>query len=492
MNENQDSYRQIVKATSLFGGVQVFNIFIAIGRSKAIAVLLGPTGMGIAGLLNTTLGLITSITSLGLGTSAVKDISSANSTENHEKIIPLVISFRRLVWATGLLGTLLTLVLSGWLSRITFGNDDYRLAFIWISITLLWNQLSSGQLVLLQGMRKLKYLARANMIGSFLGLVFVLPLYYFYGIDGIVPGIIVTSIVSMVIARFYAGKIKIGHQPVTFRETLNLGKGVLILGFAISLTGMMDQLVAYIIRIYISNTGGVDQVGLYNAGFAIINSYVGLIFTAMSTDYFPALCAKSEDNISCQRTVNHQAEIAILILSPLILMFLVFINWVTIILYSSKFVAINSMIHWAILGIFFKAVGWAIGYIFLAKGAVRIYFYTYVLSSVIMLGTNILGYKYWGLEGLGIAFLVSYFLVLFPGYLIARNKYNITLDSTLIRILLLQLFLAICAFVLVKILSTPYSYLAGIVLIIISCVYSYRELDKRVSIRPYIDRLLKR
>jgi hypothetical protein len=50
---NQSSYRSIMKATSVWG-VQVFYIVIAIVRSKIIAVLLGPAGMGIVGLLNST------------------------------------------------------------------------------------------------------------------------------------------------------------------------------------------------------------------------------------------------------------------------------------------------------------------------------------------------------------------------------------------------------------------------------------------------------
>ena len=45
MTEEQSSYRQIVKATSVFGGVQGFNILISIIRSKVVAVLLGPAGI---------------------------------------------------------------------------------------------------------------------------------------------------------------------------------------------------------------------------------------------------------------------------------------------------------------------------------------------------------------------------------------------------------------------------------------------------------------
>jgi O-antigen/teichoic acid export membrane protein len=88
------------------------------------------------------------------------------------------------------MGAVVTFILSPWLSHLTFGNKEYTAAFMWLSVTLLFNQLTSGQDVLLQGMRKLKYLAKANMLGSFVGLVISAPLYYYYRIDGIVPAII--------------------------------------------------------------------------------------------------------------------------------------------------------------------------------------------------------------------------------------------------------------------------------------------------------------
>src|ERR1017187_2971393 len=116
MSEQLSSYRQIMKATSIFGGVQVFTIIISIIRSKFIAILLGPTGMGIAGLLTLTTGLIGGLTNFGLGTSAVRDISYANGTGNETRIAIVVAVLRRLVWITGTLGTLVMLVLSSWLS----------------------------------------------------------------------------------------------------------------------------------------------------------------------------------------------------------------------------------------------------------------------------------------------------------------------------------------------------------------------------------------
>jgi O-antigen/teichoic acid export membrane protein len=66
------------------------------------------------------------------------------------------------------MGAVVTFILSPWLSHLTFGNKEYTAAFMWLSVTLLFNQLTSGQDVLLQGMRKLKYLAKANMLGRLL------------------------------------------------------------------------------------------------------------------------------------------------------------------------------------------------------------------------------------------------------------------------------------------------------------------------------------
>src|SRR5687768_10498329 len=125
MSEQKSSYRQIMKATSIFGGVQVFQIVIQIIRSKFIAVFLGPIGMGIAGLLTTTTNLITVLTGFGLGTSAVKDISAASATGNELRIATVNKVLQRFVWITGILGTLLTIVFSGWLSQVTFGNRSY-------------------------------------------------------------------------------------------------------------------------------------------------------------------------------------------------------------------------------------------------------------------------------------------------------------------------------------------------------------------------------
>ncbi len=482
MSDQQSSYRQIMKATSLFGGVQFFNIIISIIRSKVIAVLLGPAGMGIMGLLSSTINIIGSLTEFGLSVSAVKDIAEANSTRDRRRISIIITVFRRLVWITGTLGTLVVLVLAPWLSQLTFGNHNYTLAFIWISITLLFKQLSSGQLVILQGLRKLKHLAKASLSGSSLGLIVTLPLYYKWGVDGIVPGIIGTSIIALLGSWYFSRKVVVEPIKVTRTQTIVEGKGMLQMGFMISLSGILTVGSSYIVRIFISRTGGIDQVGLYNAGFAIINTYVGLVFTAMGTDYYPRLSAVAHDNKLSKQTINQQAEIALLILAPILIVFLTFIKWVVILLYSRQFVPVNSMIYWAALGVFFKAASWSIAFIFLAKGAGKLFFWNELVSEIYLLGFNLLGYHFWGLTGLGISFAISYFFYLVQVFFVSKIKYAFSFDSTFMKIFLVQFGVAILGFLSINYLNQPFAYILGSVLIIISGWYSIKELDKRLGL----------
>lgn len=482
MSEQQSSYRQIMKATSIFGGVQVFQIIIGIIRSKFIAVLLGPLGMGISGLLTSTTGFVGALTNFGLSTSAVRDISAAHGSGNETRLAIVAKVFRRWVWVTGLLGALLTAALSPWLSELTFGNKDYTFAFIWISITLLLNQISSGQSVLLRGMRKISYMAQAGMIGSIIGLFTTIPLYYFYGVKGIVPGIIITSVTTLVLTWYYAQKLDIKPVFVSKVRTLAEGKEMLKMGFMISLSGLIALGTSYIVRIFISNNGGVEQVGLYNAGFAIINTYVGMVFTAMGTDYYPRLSAVANNNKESHNVMNQQAEIAILILSPVIMGFLVFINWVIILLYSTKFIEINNMILYAALGMFFKAASWAIAFIFLAKGSSKLFFWNELTANIYLLAFNILGYKYFGLTGLGVSFMISYILYAIQVFVISRIKYDFTFTHEFYKIFSLQFSFAISCLVIVKLISDPYSYIVGSIIILVSTYYAYRELNKRINI----------
>jgi O-antigen/teichoic acid export membrane protein len=488
-NDSQSSYKKILKATSIFGGVQVINIIISIIRSKFIAVLLGPIGIGISGMLTATTGIIAGLTNFGLGTSAVRDISTAYESGNTKRISIVANVLNRWVWITGLFGMILTLLLSPWLSYLSFGNYDYTIAFLVLSITLLINQLNSGQLVVLQGSRKISLLAKANFAGSVIGLFTTIPLYYVWGMDGIVPALVIAAIVSFLISYYFRKKVVVEKIRVSKFRSIAEGKQMLKMGFLISVSGFITMGFSYLVRIFITREGNLAEVGLYNAGFAIISTYVGLIFTAMATDYYPRLSAVADDVKKANETINSQIEIALMILGPILVLFILFIQWIIQILYSDQFFAVNTMLVWAAIGMLFKAVSWSNAFFFLAKGSSKLFFWNELITNIYLTALNIIGYYYWGLTGLGYAFVLSYFIYMVQVYVITNRRFNFTLGKYAILILVTQLMFASISILILFYLTGSIFYTASTILFILNLLYSYYLLNKRIDIKNIVNKL---
>lgn len=465
---------------------------ISIIRSKVVALLIGPAGMGIFNLFTTTTGFISGLTNFGLSISSIKNVALASASGDSNKVGLIVGVLKKLLWATGILGMALTILFSPWLSKIVFGNNEYRIGFIWVSLSLLFQQLSSGNLVILQGLRKLKYLAKANLLGAIVGLVIAMPLYYLWRIDGIVPVIIISSFISMMIAWIYASKCKVPSIKIKTKEIIHEGKDMLSMGFMINLNGLVAIGVTFLLSIYIRNDGGLEQVGLYNAGFAILNSYVSMIFTAMYTDYYPRLSAVASSNENAASLINQEAEVAILILAPILALFMIFVHWVIILLYSREFIAINEMVQWAALGMYFKVASWSVATIFLAKGAAKLFLWNGLAQTLYTLVLNIIGYRLMGLEGLGISFLISFLIYAIQVYLVAKDKYGFSFQRQFYKIAFIQLILGLSCLLIIRLLISPWSYLLGSILIIASGLISIKELDKRIGILSVIKNKIQR
>jgi len=497
VSDNQQSYRKVLNATSLFGGVQVINIIISLVRSKVIALLIGPIGMGISNLLLTTMELINGLTNLGLERSAVKDISLANTNSNSKSVAKTISILKKLVWLTITIGVILMIALSPWLSEIAFGNKDYTISFIWISIALLFKQLSSSQLAILQGLRKLQYLAKANLLGNFIGLLITLPLYYFFRIDAIVPAIIIATFMSFIFTYYYSQKLDIAPVAISRKEAVSEGKGMINLGVMLSLSSMITLLVAYIIRIYIGSSNeteelGLIDVGLYSAGFVILNSYVGIIFNAMGTDYFPRLSEIANDIIKLRKTVLEQAIVAILLITPIIVVFLAFAPLIIVILYSNEFSPIVAMVTWGILGMIFKAVSWSMGYMIIAKGDSKVFIKTAIGFNAILLLINIVGYHYGGLEGIGISFFIYYIIHFITIRIITYYRYDFYFEKGFYKIFTFTVIMCFLAFSITFIPSSILKYSLMSLIIVVSCWYSHKELDKKVGLKDYLAGIFKR
>ena len=147
--KNDDTYFHILKYTSLFGGIQGLNILVGLVRNKLVAMILGPDGMGIVSLFNSTIRFISDSTGLGIPTSAVKNLSQSISEReaNIRDTVQLVRSWSLLA---ALVGLLACVILSPLLNDWTFSWGDHTLHFVLLSPVIALMAITGGEVAILK------------------------------------------------------------------------------------------------------------------------------------------------------------------------------------------------------------------------------------------------------------------------------------------------------------------------------------------------------
>lgn len=487
-----NNYKSIAKGNALFGGVQIYNIALGIFRNKIVAVLLGPEGMGIMGLLNSSLDIVRNATNFGLSISSVREVSIANASNDYDKVKTVNSVITKIVWLTGLLGTSVCFIFAKQLSIWSFDNEEYTLHLRILSIVLLIAQLTEANKIMLQGLRKLKVLAKSNIIGNTLATLTVLPFYYLWGSNGIVPAILAIYLVSYLVSSYYYRGLKLEKTDLTIKQALIKGKAMMTLGFMLCLTDILESVTTYVVKIFISNSGGVSEVGFYNAGFAMILGYVGLVFKSIGTDYFPRLAAVSHDKEKFNDVINDQMEIMVLVLLPLVSVFIAFSPILIMLLYTNEFMCISSMINIMAVGMILRAISWCPGFMYMARGDSKLYLIIYIITAIVGLILYYIFYSQFGLTGIGIAFAMSYILGNPATFLITKHFYGYRIRRNTFILTSISVFLAGTVLIF-SFIQSPYISLSGMgITALLCCLFSFHQLNRRLKIISFVKNKLKK
>lgn len=429
-----NKYNVILKTTSLFGGVQGLNILLNLIRTKIVAVLLGPDGVGLNSIYNETRELLHSTTNLGLDVSGVCGISkaveamhSASDDEEREalraRISDEVALLRSWVLLLALFGTLLCMICAAPLSLATFGNYDYTWGYVMLSPAVGFSTVSCGEIAVLKGLRRLKWLASVSLLNVIAGLVITIPIFYIWGISGVVAALVTFIAACMMLTCAYSYR---AEKPrfVFNRKELGRGRKMLTVGFNFVMCSIIGHMALLGIQAYLNRVASLDMVGLYNSGYALTMTYAGMVLAAMDTDYFPRLSGVISNKAERADTLLKQQDVTILLISPLLVGMIVALPLIVPLFLSGRFESIIPMTQVTAVGLLFRAVYLPNAYLSLAAGHNRTYLFINIVGSIDIL-LVLLGYHYAGLVGMGIALTVQNFMDMALVMGISRYKYGV-------------------------------------------------------------------
>ena len=405
----EDSYQHVLKYTGLFGGVQGLIILIGLVRNKAMAVLLGAGGMGFNALMMSVQTFASQATNLGLSFGAVPKLSEVYEQDNRSLLDYFVQVIRLWSMIAAVLGLLFCVAASGLADNMTFTWGNHQLHYAMLGLSVAMMAIAGGETAVLKATRRMGSLAKVQIYGAVGAVVLSVPLYYYWGQSGVIPAIVLIAALNMLLTVIHSYRcypLKLQFRKQHLRD----GYGMIRLGLAFVLAAAIGSGAEMAIRAFLNVEGGMDDVGFYNAAYMITITYAGMVFSAMESDYFPRLSAVNKDIKATNETVNKQMEVSLLMLAPMLVALLMMLPVLIPMLFSRDFLPVVAVAQVAVLAMYFKVQTMPVAYITLARSRSLSYLFlesTYFVSLAVAI---VVGYRWWGIWGTGVAIVVAHVL----------------------------------------------------------------------------------
>ena len=488
------SYGQIVKSSALIGGSSIINICFGIIRTKVMASLLGPGGVGLMGVYNSIIETATLISGMGIRSSGVRQIASAAGSNDGFKVAQTVIALRRVVMLLGVLGAGVTAFLSKPICELTFGNCDHVIAVAVASSAIFFGAISWGLSAVIQGMRRIGDLAKSNVFAALISTLISVPLIYTFREKGIVPCVIAVAATSALTCWWFARRIQVDRISMTVSETWVEARGLLALGLIFMTSAVLTTGVAFLTRVIVVRSLGIDAAGFYQAAWTLSGIYVSMILQAMGADYFPRLSAVAKQPIECNRLINQQAEVGLLLAVPGVLATLTFAQLVIHVFYSSKFAPAAQLLQWLVLGMVLRVVCWPMGFLLPARSERKLFFWTQIISNTMQFAMIWVGVKWGGLAGIGMGFSAGELFSCCLIYFVVKRMVGFTISPSNIRHLMVAVPAIALAFVMSYFISGITAIVLGCCLTVLVGGYCFKSMLNALGpekVQQYVARLRK-
>lgn len=477
--DNNIGYRRTVKYLGLFGGVNGVSTLLNLLRNKLASIILGVSGLGLIAIYNRTVQMFSDCTNLSLSFSAVRHLSEVYENGSESEVEHAVKVVRSLALLAGLVGMSLFAAFSSLMSQVISGDVACdKLSLLLLSPVLVFISVSGGELAILRGARKLNSVAAYTLWTAFVALVIAIPAYYFFGTAGILPSIFIIALFQTVgilsrSLKIYSYRVK----PFSL-ALLREGIGVVKMGAGYMYATILTSCTIWLIYEGLADSGGDVAVGYFSAGFVIVNMLPTIMFSALDSDYYPRLSGAFSNVKLRNELVNEQLEVHLLVQPPVIFATILLLPELLPFLYLEEVSMAVRMTQIALFGLLFNVLAYPISFMPLSKGDISFYLLQETASNVMNLLLVVLGYRFYGLVGVGCALLLSRLSDMVVASAISFIRYGFRVSWRGVRSFVINILFAVAmSVVLLKTDGLLYWSLGGVI-VVCSSLFSLWGLTK--------------
>lgn len=451
---------------------------IGLARNKVLAVLLGPAGVGLAGLYFSLITVLGTLTGLGVGYSGVRQIAEANRSGEKIRVAQIAIVIGRVLAISNIIGALILCLFSRQISQATFGDTKHAFGVAEMSLVLVFTGISGGQMAILQGLQRIKDLITCAILGSLVGSLVSVIVIFFLRERGVAWFLVINAVFAFLSSWWFSRQIKLVSTTVSLGSAIQEAKALFGLGIGLMSAVLLTSAVAYFTRMIVIRTLGLTATGQYQAAYMLSAYYVGFILNAISLDFYPKLSGVSKNNREANRLMNDQIEIGLLLAIPGLTATLVLAPWVLRFCYTGAFVAATAIVQWAVIGVFFSMISWPLRHLQMAKGLGSLLIITETVFAALQIFLNWVCITKWGLQGAGIAYMLSFVAHAAGMYILCRRLSGFAWSRRVLLISLPGLLLLMLSFAAVKLLPIVWGAGLGLGFCVVACAASLYGFQK--------------
>jgi PST family polysaccharide transporter len=369
--------------------------------NKVIAVTVGPKGIAILSQFQNLINVLTSFSTAGVGNGVIKLVA-----EKREQFSGSILSTSLcLVLLSSFTISTLLFVFREIVSLTLFGNLEYERHLVLLSLNIPFLALNNWLIAVLNGERRIKKLVGIRVATHMVQLFSTVLLLYFFGLNiGLLGFVTIHVIVFFITSIFfliqYSSQLRLALFRFGILKHLLSFSGVALVSFIASPS------VETLIRSSITGELGLGGAGLWDALNKLSQSILSFFSLTMSIYLLP----KFSSIIEIKRL---KKELLIGLRNIIIPLFVILTSLYIVrghiinLLFDESFLVLVDYVSLQFVGVFFKTVGWILGYLLVARN----WLLPYVISEIIVqllyyfLAVNMLGF--FGFEGL----VYSYFVV---------------------------------------------------------------------------------
>lgn len=452
-------------------------LLVGMVRSKAVALLLGPTGVGVMGTYQSLTTMVGTIACMGMNTSGVREIAAARGGGDQKVLADALVTFKWMNVILAAIGAAVLVVFARPLSTLTFDDPSHASSIMALASLVFFSVLIGHNSAVIQGWHQIGKVAKLNVLAAVLGAVIAIGFFATLKHRGIVPALVAAGAVQWAISSWYMRSLGATRMVRSGSFSKPVAKSLLKVGGLFVFFGVSSSAVAYFQRLVIVRGLGEVAAGMFQAATSLSVIYASYVLNAMSTDFLPRLSSVASESHHVNKLVNEQTVVAMLLALPGIVATNIFAGVAIYIFYSTDFEPAIALLQLLAAGVIGRIVAWPIGIILVARQRVGVSVLLEVVYNAGFFAILMTTQPSLGLNASGVAPIVMSFVNIVLLLFFVRRETGFTWDPRSRRVLLAGLLTVCASLATARLLPMPWNWVAGGGLLLFSCWFSYRTLS---------------